>query len=140
MRENTIFENKNLVEIRTGRNHDEVHSAWKDDTNEGFLICYSIELVFDDQSTFTIQPCEVELPGRFPALGLKVSEGKFQEQSFLLEMEGLPSKILEIKQDDYLGEGVENQTKFTLKNDKKVVIRHVFPPMTLGIKIEASNA
>jgi hypothetical protein len=140
MSENSIFDNKNLIEIRTGRRHDEVHPAWKDDTNEGFLICYSIELLFDDESTFTIQPCEVELQDRFPALGLEVSEGKLQEQSYLIEMVGLPSKILEIEQADYLGEGVENQMEFTLKNDKKVVIRHVFPPMTLGLKIEASNA
>lgn len=140
MIENTTFENKNLIEIRTGRSHDEVHSAWKDDTNEGFLICYSISLVFDDQYTFTIQPCEVELADRFPALGLEVSEGGFQEQYFLLEMDSLPSRILGIKQNDYLGEGVENQMEFTLKNHKKILIRHVFPPMTLGIKIEASNA
>ena len=140
MSENSIFDNKNLIEIRTGRSHDEVHPAWKDDTNEGFFICYSIELVFDDESTFTIQPCEVELQDRFPALGLEVSEEKSQEQSYLLKMVGLPSKILEIKQADYLGEGVENQVELILNNDKKVVIRHVFPPMTLGIKIEASNA
>jgi len=140
MRVNAIFENKNLIEIRTGRNHDEVHSAWKDDTSESFLICYSIELVFGDESTFTIKPSEVELPGSFPALGLDVSEEKVKGQSFSFEMAGLPSKLLEVKKTDYLGEGVENQMEFTLKNDKKVVIRHVLPPMTLGIKIEASNA
>lgn len=140
MSKNEVFDNKILIEIRTGRSHDEVHPAWKDDTNTGFLICYSIELVFDDESTFTIQPCEVELPDRYPALGLELNEGKFQRPSSALKMVDLPSKILEMEQIDHLGEGVENQMVFTLKNGKTIVIRHVFPPMTLGIKIEASNA
>ncbi len=134
------LENKRLIGIRTGRTHDAVHPAWKDKTNDEFLICFAVELVFDDEPTLTILPCEVEISGRYPGLGLEVSEGKIQEHSFPYETDDLHSKILNIRQADYLGEGVENQMEFTFENGNVLVIRHVFPPMTLGIKIEICEA
>jgi hypothetical protein len=140
MSENIILESKTLIEVRTGKNHDEVHQAWKDDTNDGFLICYEIELVFDDESTYSLCPSEIELEGRYPALGLELKEGKVQVASFQLKTVALPSKLTKIENADHLGEGVTNQIVFTLDNGKKVIVRHVFPPMTLGIKVEASNA
>lgn len=140
MTESFGFNRKCLVEIRVGKNHDKVHPAWQDDTNEGFLICYDFNLVFDDQSIFLVQPCEVEIMGRYPGLGLSLKEIEAADLPEIFEVSYLPMRVEEVVQTDYLGEGAKNQVELVLVNGSKIIIRHVFPPMTMGIKLERENA
>jgi len=140
MTESFAFNRKCLVEIRVGKNHDKVHPAWQDDTNEGFLICYDVNLVFDDQSIFLVQPCEIEIKGRYPGLGLSLKEIEAVNLPSLFKISCLPMRVEEMLQTDCLGEDVINQYIVALENGSKIVIRHVFPPMTIGIRFEHGNA
>lgn len=134
------FTGKVLESVEIGRTHDEVHPAWKDDTNVGFLICYELLLTFHDNTFFTIKPCEVDMPGRYPSLGLSIAESKSINMVSVLDELNLPSKVIHIEQADFLGEDVINQYQLTLQNNQSIIIRHVFPPMSMGIKIEQKIA
>lgn len=136
MSETIVFEQKNLVEIRIGESFERVHAAWRDDTNEDFLICHEINLIFDDQSIFAIKPCEVEVSGRYPSLGLSVNRIDSTNLQKHFEVHDLPMKVKEVVQTDYLGEDTSNQLEIVFENDSKVIIRQVFPPMTMGIRLE----
>ena len=131
---------KYLVAVRIGHNHEKVHPAWQDETNEGFLICYDINLVFADQEFYSVKPCEVDIIDRYPGLGLMLEEVDNLESSIPSVVSGLPLRISEIIQSDHLGEDVINQYVFVLENGTNLVIRHVFPPMSLGINVVPENA
>ncbi len=131
---------KNLSFISLGHSHSKVHPAWKDDTNDSFLICYELILSFEDDSHYLIQPCEVDLPDRFPALGLSIEQVKSSgPKSVFTAFEQL-NRVVDIEQSDFLGEDTINQYSLTLDNQKKVIIRHVLPPMSMGIRIDDGNA
>ncbi|WP_417657719.1 hypothetical protein [Pseudidiomarina aestuarii] len=136
MSETIAFEQKLLIEIRIGESHERVHAAWRDDTNEGFLICNEINLIFNDQSIFEIKPCEVEVAGRYPSLSLSVNRIDSTNLHKRFQANDLPMKIKEVVQTDYLGEDTPNQLEIVLQNASKIIIRHVFPPMTMGIRLE----
>lgn len=131
---------KKLVAILTGNNHETVHKAWQDDTNEGFLICYKITLIFDDQENYILRPCEVDIEGRYPGLGLELEPEIPDGLMSTININNLPQRIDHVIQDDYLGEDVTNQYILVLDNGDKIIIRHVLPPMTMGIRIEGVNA
>jgi hypothetical protein len=131
---------KCLVAVQIGHNHDKVHPAWRDETNKGFLICYDINLVFQGQESYSIKPCEVDITDRFPGLGLLLEKVDTLESSIPFNITDLPLRISEIAQSDHLSEDVINQYVFVLENGSSLVIRHVFPPMTLGINVVSVNA
>ena len=58
------------------------------------------------------------------------------EQSIPFNIAELPIRVCNIVQSDHLGEDVINQYALVLENGKNVVIRHVYPPMSMGIRIE----
>jgi hypothetical protein len=140
MNEVNSLADKRLVAVRTGKRHDKVHSAWRDDTNEGFLICYDLNLVFEDDVIYSVRPCEVEIDGRYPSLGLALEQKTDFTVSIPFDISSLPMNVCETIQSDYLGEDVVNQYVFVLESGNKIMVRHVYPPMTLGIKVEAKNA
>jgi hypothetical protein len=131
---------KCLVAVQVGHNHDKVHPAWRDETNKGFLICYDINLVFQGQESYSIKPCEVDVADHFSGLGLMVEKVDTLESSIPFNITNLPLRINEIVQSDHLGEDVINQYVFLLENGSSLEIRHVFPPMTLGINVVSVNA
>jgi hypothetical protein len=131
---------KCLVAVRIVKIHEKVDPAWQDNSNEGFLIYYAINFIFDDGKTYSIQPCEVDFSDRYPSLGLSLEEKEKEELSIPFNIADLPMRVCGISQCDHLGEDVTNQYVFIIENGSKVVIRHVFQPMTMGIKIESINA
>ncbi|RUO38638.1 hypothetical protein CWE13_03050 [Aliidiomarina shirensis] len=140
MNKKISLDSKYLVEIRLGENHEKVHAAWQDDTNEGFLICYDINLVFDDQTIFQVKPCEVEIIGRYPGMALSLEKIESVNCQSSFNTLRLPMKVEEVIQNDYLGEGAVNEITLGLVNKSRIIIRHVFPPMTMGVKLEQKNA
>ena len=136
----TELSKKNLVAIQLGRNHETVHKAWQDDTNQGFLICYEIGLVFDDQTSYVIEPDEVNVKGQYPALGLSLCQKNLQSLTSSFKVPNLPQRVGSVVQDDYLGENAINQYILKLTSGEHIIIRHVFPPMSMGIKLEPKNA
>ena len=125
-----------------GVSHEKVHNAWQDESNEGFLICYDVNLIFENDISYSVQPAEVDIDGRYPGLGLAMDLRKKEEilLSDPFDNLSLPIKVCEVVQTDPLGEDVVSQYTFVLTDGNKIIIRHVYPPMTLGIKIEAVNA
>jgi hypothetical protein len=77
---------KNLVAIQLGHNHEAVHKAWQDNTNQNFLICYEIGLVFDDKTSYVIKPSEVNIKGHYPALGLILCQNNNQNLTSCFEI------------------------------------------------------
>ena len=140
MNEKISLDSKYIVEIRLGENHEKVHAAWQDDTNEGFLICYDINLVFDDKTIFQVKPCEVEITGRYPRMALSLEKIESVNCQSSFDALCLPMKVEEVIQNDYLGEGAVNEITLGLVNKSRIIIRHVFPPMTMGVKLEQKNA
>jgi len=130
---------KLLVAVKIGHNHEKVYPAWQDEINEGFLICYDINLLFQGQESYSVKPCEVDIIDRYPGLGLMLEDVDKLESSIPFNITGLPLRVSEIVQSDHLGEDVINQYVFVLENGANLVIRHVFPPMTLGINVELVN-
>ena len=140
MNEKISLDSKYLVEIRLGKNHEKAHAAWQDDTNEGFLICYEINLVFDDQTIFLVRPCEVEIPGRYPGMALTLEKIESVNCQSSFKVYCVPMKIEALVQADYLGEEAVNEIILALEDRSRIIIRHVFPPMTMGLKLEQKNA
>ena len=131
---------KCLVAVRIGYNHEKVHHAWRDESNEGFLICYDINLDFEDNKTYSVKPCEVGIIDRYPSLGLSLEEIEKVELLIPFNITDLPMRVCDIIQSDHLGEDVINQYTLVLESGNDVVIRHVYPPMSMGIKIEPIHA
>jgi len=127
---------KSLVAVTIGHNHEKVHSAWRDESNEGFLICYDINLEFGDNIIYSVKPSERDIIDRYPGLGLNLEAIDKIEQSIPFNIAELPIRVCNIVQSDHLGEDVINQYALVLENGKNVVIRHVYPPMSMGIRIE----
>lgn len=130
----TDFSNKCLVQILVDRRHKDVQKAWQDNSNKGFYIYYEVDLVFTDKSVLKIKPSEVEIEGRYPALGLSVEQETFTNLSTKFEVNDLPKSIVSSIYCDYLGEDADNEITLSLDGNLEIVIRHVFPPMTLGLK------
>jgi hypothetical protein len=63
---------KYLKVISLGHSHSKESPAWKDDTNENILIFCELVLSFEDGSHYLVKPCELDLPDRFPTLGLTI--------------------------------------------------------------------
>ena len=134
------LKSKRLKTVLIGNNQTKVHPAWVDDTNEGFLICYEIQLVFDDGTMYLAQPCEHSIEGRYPALGLRLNSIDSLTVENVFPVEGTPVLVTNVISSDNLGEDVVNQWVLNLENGMHLVIRHVYPPMSLGIRVAVSNA
>ncbi|MFC4701482.1 hypothetical protein ACFO4O_15050 [Glaciecola siphonariae] len=136
----TDFSKKCLTQIFVDRRHKDVHQAWQDHSNKGFHICYEVNLVFSDKSVFIIKPSEVEIEGRYPALGLSVEQEATCNVSTKFEVSELPMTINCASYSDYLGEDADNEITLRFEHKLEIAIRHVFPPMTLGIKVRGVDA
>jgi len=134
------LKSKHLKTVLTGNNHAKVHPAWVDETNDGFLICYEIQLVFDDGTIYFVQPSEQNIEGRYPALGLKLSLVDSITLENVFPIATTPAIVTSVTSTDNLGEDVVNQWVFNFGNSMHLMIRHVYPPMSLGIKVAVSNA
>ena len=127
---------------------DGVHPAWVD-SNTLPIAAYRAALEFIDGTFLSIEPCEVPLPDRYPALGLCIAFGSCELLSFvgygggvvhairLAEADGLVPFLIEaVERADPLGEETTSQYTIRTRSAVSVVFRHMMPPMTLGILIE----
>ena len=108
---------------------------------------------FQNGSLVHINPCEVELSnGKYPALGLEVlskqdnstdlpqHDGRIIKATSLDQAaEILPFAIFSLAESDPLEEGTTTEYTFISEKDDRLVIRHIMPPMTLGIIIEKNT-
>jgi hypothetical protein len=122
-------------------------SVWIDTKTPALQSCF-VNLLITGLPVIHIVPTEVEIPGKHPALGVIVeeqqalpSEGYWYEGTQLGAIAApeiapyLPSAIVEAKIWDALGEGPDSALTLILANGVNLSIRHIYPPMLLGIEI-----
>ena len=126
-----------------------VHPAWVDDLTLP-IVGFDAFLEFADGDLIQISPCEVDLgPDRYPGLGLALQPCTSKALQFIspgghtVEAVPLveavpftPFSIVGIEESDPLGEDTVNQYSLATNNGRRVIFRHMFPPMTLGMHVE----
>ena len=126
-----------------------VHPAWVGELTLP-IVGFDAFLELTDGELIQISPCEVNLgPDRYPGLGLALQpcaaealqfvapSGRSVEAVPLAEVTPfLPFSIAEIEESDPLGEDTVSQYSLATDNGWRVILRHIFPPMTLGMHVE----
>ena len=129
-----------------------VHPAWID-ANTFPIAAGDAVIEFSDGEFIKISTCEVDLgPDRYPALGLEAqpcsesdlrihnSNGQIVEARKLEESISLmPFHIARIDALDPMGEDTTTQYSLHAADGGLVEIRHMMPPMTLGIRVSPAN-
>lgn len=113
---------------------------------------YFVDLEFADDFVIHIVADEVEVPGCYPSLGIQVrkvldpsEKGRWYEGTALratyLEqlVPFLPAEVVETRLWDSMGEGPDSAFDLVLSNGTVLRVRHIFPPMILGVEIFASK-
>lgn len=125
-----------------------VHPAWQNDLTTAICGTEAI-LELANGSYIAVRPCEVQLSGdRYPALGLDLSacssdelqasqpDGTLIAAKPMPEVAPLlPCVIAGVEASDPLGEGPVSQYALQL-GAHRLVLRHILPPITLGISVE----
>ena len=128
---------------------DGVHPAWVGELTLP-IVGFDAFLEFADGDLVQISPCEVDLgPDRYPGLGLALQPCTIEALHFispgghaveavpLAEAASfLPFSIAGIEESDPLGEDTVSQYSLATGNGWQVTLRHMFPPMTLGMHVE----
>ena len=127
----------------------EVHPAWKNELTPA-ICTYMAFFELADGEFVCIEPCEVNLEGeRYPILGLLLERcesssmalrqrsGQVVDVVALPEAElVLPFKVCRVVESDPLGEGAASQFRIEGEASRAIVLRHIMPPITLGIVVE----
>lgn len=124
-----------------------IHPAWADDSTPS-INSWAVFLRLEGGFLLCVSPCEVELSGEpYPALGLalELSESAVSEQqpdgriieAIAIEKlpRNLPQEIVGVEESDPLEEGATSQYTIRLESGDFVTIKHIMPPMMLGISI-----
>ena len=125
-----------------------VHPAWVDEFTTP-INTWEAFLEFSDGELASLSPCEVNLSDdRYPSLGLAFevatpasmkmtySGGQVVGAVQLEEAIGfLPAPITAVEASDPLGQ--DTTTQYAIGGSGwRIIFRHIFPPMTLGIRVE----
>jgi hypothetical protein len=113
-----------------------IHAAWVD-AKTPELVTDHVELNLTSGKTSEVQPCEVPIAGRYPALGITLCNGSRTSSGTTLKQTEafLPAQVADVRLWDYLGEGPVSAADIVLAGGTTFTIRHIYPPTTLGIDI-----
>jgi hypothetical protein len=123
------------------------HAAWSDQTTPDIQSLF-VNLACTGVPVVRVVPCEVDDPLRFPALGIELQEvddspdygrwyeGTLTQAEVLSELASyLPAVIVQVRLWDAMGDGPDSALDVVLENGIKLTVRHIMPPMSLGIEI-----
>lgn len=123
----------------------QVHEAWAD-ANSPSVATYFVNLELADSPVAQVLPCEVQVPDQYPSLGIELREwrdspeiqrgpdgAEFSAGRFPEVAPFLPASITELRLWDSLGEGPVSAVDLILSTGPTLTIRHIYPPMMLGI-------
>lgn len=128
------------------------HPAWVDSSTPQ-IATYAANLELAGKTRCVqVCPCEVEIPGRYPALGIELRE--WPEAPGIQRWDGgecvvvtpeelqqlLPATIEDIRLWDSMGEGPLSALDLVLSSGATLTLRHVFPPMMLGLDVHIGAA
>lgn len=123
------------------------HPAWVDNSSPQ-IATYAANLAFAESVSVQVRPCEVPIPSQYPALGIEMIE--WPEPPGIQRWPGapefavstpaevapfLPATITDIRLWDSMGEGPVSALDLLLSTGPTLTLRHVFPPMMLGLDI-----
>ncbi|WP_130410881.1 hypothetical protein [Fluviicoccus keumensis] len=125
--------------------------AWQNELTTS-LCTDMVFLELSDGVLVGVEPCEVSIDGeRYPALGLALelcernatrlpqSDGQVIDIVSLNEAAPiLPLKVIGISESDPMGEGAISQIRIEGVALSGITIRHIMPPITLGIIVESA--
>jgi len=123
----------------------EIHPAWKEDSTPNISTQY-VYLDLSCGTLYQVSPCEISLsPNSYPSLSLSVCKLE-RENCYLtfangkktqpVELLGLTSNelISRVSISDPMGEGCATEYCLDLESSKSIIIRHIMPPMMLGLE------
>ena len=149
--ENLSLANRTIAKILTPT-CEPVHPAWIGELTTPLATTIAV-LQLADGELLMVAPCEVKLdPDQYPSLGLSIQtcdssalqwvrDGKTYTMNSLPEGLGLlPLLVMQVEEADPLGEGVVSEIVLVGQDGSRVLFRHIFPPMTLGIEMNSVRA
>lgn len=123
------------------------HPTWVDSSTPQ-IATYAANLELAQSVSVQVRPCEVPIPNRYPALGIEMTDWyeppgiqrwpgspEFAVSTPAEVAPSLPATILDIRLWDSMGEGPVSALDLLLSTGPTVTLRHVFPPMMLGLDI-----
>jgi len=123
------------------------HPAWVDETTAA-ISTDLVNFALVGGSSVQVLPCEVPIPGAYPALGIELHGWLHAQEVPLTWPDGwraleqldevqrhLPGAIAQVRVWDALGEGPESAIQLILGSGVALTVRHTYPPMTLGLDI-----
>ncbi|WP_147455704.1 hypothetical protein [Acidovorax sp. 100] len=127
------------------------HPAWVDASTPEIQGLF-VNLVCAEKQVIHVVACEVEDPGKYPALGLEIHEvgdpadrGRWYEDTLvraeiLAELAPyLPATIAQVRLWDALGEGPDSALCIFLDNGVTLTVRNILPPMIVGVEISETS-
>ena len=124
------------------------HPAWKDELTTP-IVTSAAFIQFNDGLLVRVEPCEVESrTGGYPDLGLSIASVK--ADAFRLDLGNkkslfahpveavaplLPFRILSAEESDPMVDRGAVEFRLGGGNNDLLIIRHIMPPMTLGIEV-----
>jgi hypothetical protein len=131
---------------------DGVHPAWVDALTLP-ITGSSAFLEMADGIVLQIRPCEVNLaPDRYPGLGLALERVTAEALQLTSHAGGvinavplaeaadvLPFSVIAVETSDPLGEDTVSQIRLDTSTGCVVTFRHIFPPITLGMRVDVAG-
>lgn len=127
------------------------HPAWADHTSPQ-IATYAANLELSENGPCVqVLPCEVPIPNAYPALGIELCDWpespgvqRWNEEEYAVETPKelahfLPADIETIRLWDSMGEGVTSALDLVLSTGATITLRHVFPPMMLGVDVHTEK-
>jgi hypothetical protein len=123
------------------------HAAWVDNSTPQ-IATYAANLELVDSISVQVRPCEVPIPNQYPALGIEMID--WAEPPRIQRWPGgpefsvstpsdvvpfLPAIISDVHLWDSMGEGSVSAIDLVLSTGPTLTLRHVFPPMMLGLDV-----
>ena len=125
------------------------HPAWVDSTAPQ-IATYAANLeLAGDTRCVQVRPCEVPVPDKYPALGIELcdwsdapgvqrcGQAKYAVATPEELQHLLPAAIEDVRLWDPMGEGTVSGIDLLLSTGATLTLRHVFPPMMLGLDVHA---
>lgn len=121
----------------------QMHPAWEDETTAA-ICTHVVSFAFYGAPSVQVVPCEIPIHNAYPALGIDVQQSpppsglleELQARELLHEIqECLPARVTGVRVWDALGEGPVSAIQVALETGITLIVRHMYPPMSLGVDV-----
>lgn len=126
------------------------HPAWVDNSTPQ-IATYAVTLELGGDVCVQVRPCEVAVQDKYPALAIELHDwsgpvnvqrwarGEYEVRTPEEIKALLPTEIRDVRLWDSMGDGVVSALDLLLSNGVTFTLRHVFPPMMLGVDVHTGD-